>query len=103
MIAGDGDVPESDPQNHRQEERSRVLQGVRDVFSEHLSIHEIAEDADLFEELELDSLQQLTLVVEIENRFKICFEEADEHALRTVGDVVDRVVRHLSATPPASD
>ena len=47
----------------------------------------------LVEELELDSLGQLTLAVEIENRFRICLGAEDEAALETVGDLVKAVVR----------
>ena len=36
----------------------------------------------------LDSVQRLTLVVAIEDRFRICFEPEEEEAAETVLDVV---------------
>ena len=36
----------------------------------------------------LDSMQRLTLVVAIEDRFKICFEPEDEIEIRTMDDVI---------------
>ncbi len=47
----------------------------------------------LVEELELDSLGQLALAIEIENRFRICLDAEDEAALETVGDLVQAVVQ----------
>jgi len=38
--------------------------------------------------LHLDSIQRLTLVVAIEDRFLICFEPEEEDAVRTLSDVV---------------
>ena len=40
----------------------------------------------------LDSVQRLTLVVAIEDRFGVCFEPEDDESVRTVEDVV-RVIR----------
>lgn len=78
-------------------DRQFILDAVREVFAKHLSLFRVDETTGLFTELALDSLQQLTLVVEIENHFKICFDDSDEDSLETVGDVVDRIVRHLEA------
>lgn len=78
-------------------ERDAILQGVSRVFAEHLSIPEVAESTHLFRDLELDSLQQLTLVVEIENQFRICFDDGDESGIETVSDIVNLVARRLRA------
>ena len=59
-------------------DRATVLRDVRQVLEEHLRIADVDEATHLFRDLELDSIQQLTLVVEIENHFKICFDEGDE-------------------------
>lgn len=40
----------------------------------------------------LDSVQRLTLVVALEDRFGVCFEPEDDESVRTVEDVV-RVIR----------
>ncbi len=78
-------------------ERGRVLEDVRRVLEEHLLISDVREETDLFRDLELDSVQQLTFIVELENIFEICFDEGDEASIRTIGDVVDIVSRRLSA------
>lgn len=78
-------------------ERASVLNDVRRVLHEHLSIADVDETTHLFRDLELDSIQQLTLVVELENHFKICFDQGDEADIETIGDVVDAVEKRLDA------
>ncbi len=79
-------------------ERGRVLEDVKRVLEEHLLIDaDVQEETDLFRDLKLDSVQQLTFIVELENAFEICFDEGDEARIRTIGDVVDIVSRRLSA------
>jgi len=46
--------------------------------------------------LQLDSLKQLTLVVELENHFRVRFDSGDEEGLETVGDIVRLIGRRLS-------
>ena len=79
-------------------DRASVLRDVRKVCKEHLSIADVDEATHLFRDLELDSIQQLTLVVEIENHFKICFDEGDEAGIETIGDVVDAVSNRLGSS-----
>lgn len=76
-------------------ERAAILEGVTQIFAEHLAIGEVTESTHLFRDLELDSLQQLTLVVEIENRFRIRFDGGDESGIETVCDIVNVVARRL--------
>lgn len=49
----------------------------------------------LVEDLNLDSIRLLTLATEVENRFRILLDEADELAIETVGDLVALVERKL--------
>lgn len=73
-----------------------ILRGVEQVAREHLDRPgDLRLEMDLIEDLELDSLLLLTMAVEVENRFRICLEEEDEAAIRTVGDLVDIVQRKL--------
>ena len=76
-------------------DRATVLRDVRQVLEEHLTIADVDEATHLFRDLELDSIQQLTFVVEVENHFKICFDEGDEAGIETIGDVVDVVSNRL--------
>lgn len=54
----------------------------------------------LVEALALDSLRQLTLVVEVEDRFRICLDEQDEAAIETVGDLVAVIGRKRDERQP---
>lgn len=77
-------------------EREAILAEVKRVFVDHLSIQDLSESTHLFQDLKLDSIQQLTLVVELENRFQLRFEESDEKDIATVRDVVDVLARRLA-------
>lgn len=76
--------------------KTQILEGVRSVLREHLRISRpVDSETDLFRDLKLDSLKQLTLVVELENHFRICFNDGDEEGLRTIGDVMELISRRL--------
>jgi len=76
--------------------QKEILRGVEAVAREHLGRPDELQPAmDLIEDLELDSLLLLTLAVEVENRFRICLDQEDEAAIRTVGDLVETVHRKL--------
>jgi acyl carrier protein len=81
----------------------QILEGVRQVIREHLQAHasleqveQVERETDLFRDLQLDSLKQLTLVVELENHFRVRFDAGDEEGLATVGDLVRLIERRLS-------
>jgi acyl carrier protein len=77
--------------------RAEILEGVRRVFADELKIECLTEETHLVRDLKLDSIQQLTLVVELENRFRVAFGQGDETGIENVGDVVDLIERRLSA------
>jgi acyl carrier protein len=56
----------------------------------------------LVEDLELDSLQLLSLAVEVENRFRVRIEPPDEQRIRTIGDLVGIVAEKLGGLPSPS-
>lgn len=77
---------------------NQILDDVRKVFKDHLQISSpVGLETDLFQDLELDSLKQLTLVVELENQFRICFDEGEEEGLRTIGDVVEFIENRIAS------
>ena len=77
-------------------EDARILEGIAEVARLHLDWRgEIRPDQRIVEALALDSLRRLTLVVEIENRFRIRLDDADETAIETVGDLVALIRRSL--------
>lgn len=74
--------------------RGRVLEEIEAVAREHIGFAGRLEASQrLVEDLELDSITALTLVVEIENRFRIRLTPADEARIETVGDLVQAVER----------
>jgi acyl carrier protein len=76
---------------------AEILAGVAAVAREHLDfVGDLQPETRLVEELQLDSLKLLTLAVEVENRFRICLDEADEAGIVTVGDLVAAIRRRLA-------
>jgi acyl carrier protein len=71
-----------------------ILCAIEGLVREHLdrdvTLHP---DQRLAEILELDSIRLLTLVVEVENRFRICLDEHDDAGLDTVGDLLEAIRR----------
>jgi len=75
----------------------QILKGVREVIREHLKVSSlVTNETHLLRDLQLDSLKQLTLVVELENHFRVRFDSGDEEGLETVGDIVRLIGRRLS-------
>ncbi len=69
-----------------------VMVGIADVARRHLEwTGALSRDLPLVETMELDSLRLLTLVVEIENRFRIKLDASDEERIQTVGDLIDTI------------
>ena len=66
---------------------------VRDVTGEAVLV---TRKTDLLGDLQLDSLKQLELVVEIENRFGICLDAEDEQGLATVAELTARIADRMS-------
>jgi acyl carrier protein len=75
-----------------------ILSVIADIAAKHLDWHgAVSRDMPLLETFELDSLRQLTLVVEIEDRFRIRLDDRDEESIVTVGDLVDTIRRKRAA------
>jgi len=73
-----------------------ILHGIATVARTHVRVHSaLAPETHLLRDLELDSLARLTLVSELENHFRIAFDEGDEHELETVADLVALIGRRL--------
>ncbi len=73
-----------------------VLDEVRRVLREKLKrTGSIERNTYIATDLGIDSLDQLSLVVEIENHFEICFEPDGTQPVETIGNVVDEIGRCL--------
>jgi acyl carrier protein len=69
-----------------------VLAQIARVARSHLAWSgALARELDLLETFALDSLRQITLVVELEDTFRIRLDDQDERTIRTVGDLVDLI------------
>jgi acyl carrier protein len=78
--------------------RQEILRGIEEVACEYLDrSFELRPEMSLREDLELDSLQWVTLAIEVENRFRIYLEDEDELAIESVADLVETVHRKLQA------
>ena len=76
--------------------RSEILAEIEAVAREHVGFEgRLREEQRLVEELELDSIKVLTLVVEIETRFRIVLEPEVESEVVTVGDLVGVIARSV--------
>ena len=73
-----------------------ILAGIAEVARVHLGWEGIlTPDLRLIEDLRLDSIRLLTLAAEVENRFRVLLDEADEAGIETVGDLIAIVRRKL--------
>lgn len=73
-----------------------ILAGIAEVARLHLDWQgPFTLDMRLVEDLRLDSIRLLTLAAQVENRFRILLDEADEAGIETVGDLVAIVRRKL--------
>ncbi len=54
-------------------------------------------ESDLLRDLRLDSLTLMTLVVGLEDRFRVTLSEEDSEGIRTVGELAALVVRKAAA------
>ncbi|HET6346371.1 MAG TPA: phosphopantetheine-binding protein [Myxococcota bacterium] len=75
---------------------TEIFEAIRGVLEQHLHLRiPVTPQTDIARDLALDSVHQLTFIVELENRFRICFDPDDEQGLRTLGDVARLVARRL--------
>jgi acyl carrier protein len=77
---------------------SQILAGIAEVARRHVGVtRQLDRDLALQEDLLLDSLQLMTLAVEVENLFRVRLDPQDEAAVRTVGDLARVVAAKLGA------
>jgi acyl carrier protein len=73
-----------------------ILEGIAEVVRQRLDWKgPLTMDMRLVEDLRLDSVRLLTLAAEVENRFRVLLDEADEAGIQTVADLVAVVRRKL--------
>jgi len=77
----------------------RILDGIRQAVRELEVPYPVELDTHVLNDMELDSLQLIALVVEVENRFRVCLEPEDEARIATIGDLVKVIRRRLPEDP----
>ena len=77
----------------------RILDGIRQAVRELEVPYPVELDTHVLNDMELDSLQLIALVVEVENRFRVCLEPEDEARIATIGDLVDVIRQRLPEDP----
>ncbi len=65
-----------------------------------LAADEIADDSRLVEDLDLDSIDAVTVVVRLEEELGVALGDQEIEAMRTVGDVVSALAAALGARDP---
>jgi acyl carrier protein len=76
-----------------------VLAEIRRIAREELAVErEVLPENDLVTDLMIDSVGLLTLVVGLENRFRIALAEEDAAGVRTVGDLAALVLSRRTGT-----
>ena len=75
-----------------------ILAEIRRVLRDELGLaREPRPEDDLVSDLQLDSVGLLTLIVGLEDRFRIALAEEDAAAVRTVGDLAALVAERRKA------
>lgn len=79
--------------------RMDVLADVKQIVAEFTSVplDEIQESHDLFNDLGYDSLDIVEATMEVEEHFNITVPDNQAEPIRTVGSIVDGVMRLLTA------
>jgi len=75
--------------------RSEIFEGIQHVFKEFLGISAITPETDIIEDLQLDSVNLLTLIVELENYFHVLFEDGEEENIRTINELILLIERSI--------
>ncbi len=68
--------------------RDRVFELLLEASDEELTAEDLKPETSLRDELDLSSMQALTLVMDLESEFDIAVEDEELEGLKTVGDVL---------------
>lgn len=75
--------------------REEILEKVIDLFSTMTDVEEITEESELMEDLDISSMEILTLVSSIEEEFQIQIPEKSLRKMVTIGNVADVIADQL--------
>ncbi len=74
-----------------------------DASDEEVAAGEVTPETSLREDLDLGSLQAITLVMDLEENFGIVVEDDELEKLETVGDLADLIEGKLEQAPSEDD
>jgi acyl carrier protein len=78
---------------------SEVLTEIRRILAEEVGLpREVHPEDDLLADLQLDSVHLLTLVVGLENRYRVILAEEDAAGIRTVAQLTELVERRRAGS-----
>ena len=77
-------------------DKKQVFETVKKYILDQLSVNEdrITESAAIVDDLGADSANLMMLVMDLEAEFNITVEDDAISSIRTVGDIVDYIVKH---------
>ena len=76
--------------------RARAIQHLVEASDLEINAAEVTNATSLRDDLEIGSLQALTLIMDLEEEFGIAVEDDEFEALRTVGDVIELLEAKLA-------
>jgi acyl carrier protein len=81
------------------EENKELFTKVKQIISEQLGVDEdeVTTTASFVDDLGADSLDQVELVMDLEEKFEIEIPDDDAEKLRTVQDAIDYIEKHAKA------
>ena len=87
-------------------ERQEIIKAVNSIFSSRFELEEseLTEDKNLFEDLQLDSLDMVDMIVGLQQKFGIMLRDNKEiRNVRTLGDVYDLFEKLVAEHPEIAD
>ncbi len=97
MTAGAGWKKLRPPMTDDDTTRQRVIQLILAESDEDLSAEDVRPETSLRDDLDLSSMQAITLMMDLEDEFDFTVEDAELEQLQTVGDVLALLDSKLSA------
>ena len=85
--------------------REQVTEDLKEIVLDILEdddIEDFNEDDDFVEDLQMDSLQAVSMLIHIERRFKVQLPQSELEKFKTLRMVVDVVMENLSAKAAVS-
>lgn len=84
--------------DHAPAARNRVLELILAASDENLSLDDLRPETSLRDELDLTSMQAITLMMDLEDEFGIEVEDEEIEKLQTVGEVLSLLEAKLTAS-----